>query len=177
MHLAFWLPPSHLPPYPTALQLRSNLAFSKLSARGNASMYRIKDEPCVRSVTRVQISLFFWDFWILVIFRIFGPKMGPKGPGRASIGSTEGLRFIWIKFQPKWAHLGPNGAPFYFSISQKPILGPNSSKSTLGSGPTGPKAPSNIGSRAHGGRRQRTAQLILGGRHMLMHPQQITLTS
>ena len=84
---------------------------------------------------------------------MFGPQMGPKGPGRASIGFKDGLRFIWTKFQPKWAHLGPNGAPFYFSISQKPMLGPNSSKSNLGPGPIGPRAPSNMGSRAHGGRR------------------------
>ena len=79
--------------------------------------------------------------------------MGPKGPGRASIGSREGFRFIWTKSQPKRAHLGPNGAPFYFSISQKPILGPNSSKSSLGPGAIGPRAPSNMGHRAHGGRR------------------------
>ena len=89
--------------------------------------------------------------------------MGPKGPGRASIGSREGFRFIWTKFQPKWAHLGPNRAPFHFSISQKPILGPNSSKSNLGPGAIGPRAPSNMGSRAHGGRRP-TFRRGVGGR-------------
>ena len=99
----------------------------------------------------------FWDF------RIFGPKMGPNGPGRASIGSRDGFRFIWTKFQPKWTHLGPNRAPFCFSISQKPILDPNSSKSTLGPGPFGPRAPSNMGSRAHGGRRP-TFRRGVGGR-------------
>ena len=105
----------------------------------------------------------FWDFGILVNFLIFRPKMGPKGPGRASIGSRDGLRFIWTKFQPKWAHLGPNRAPFHFSISQKPILGPNSSKSSLGPGAIGPRAPSNMGSRAHGGRRP-TFRRCVGGR-------------
>ena len=89
--------------------------------------------------------------------------MGPKGPGRASIGSRDGLRFIWTNFQPKWAHLGPNRVPFCFSISQKPILGPNSSKSTLGPGAIGPRAPSNMGSRAHGGRRP-TFRRGVGGR-------------
>ena len=98
-----------------------------------------------------------------VIFLIFGPRMGPKGPGRASIGSRDGFCFIWIKFQPKWAPLGPNRAPFYFRISQKPILGPNSSKCNLGPGPIGPRAPSNMGSRAHGGRRP-TFRRGVGGR-------------
>ena len=100
---------------------------------------------------------------IWVHFWFFGPKMGPKGPGRASIGSRDRFRFIWTKFQPKWAHLGPNRAPFSFSISQKPILGPNSSKSTLGPGAIGPRAPSNMGSRAHGGRRP-TFRRGVGGR-------------
>ena len=83
----------------------------------------------------------FWDFWILVNFGIFGPKMGPKGPGRASNGSREGLRFIWTKFQPKWAHLGPNGAPFCFSVAQTSVLGPNGSKSSLGPGPMWAQGP------------------------------------
>ena len=117
----------------------------------------------VLSMTKGPDSANFWDFWILVNFWIFGPKMGPKGPGRASIGSGEGFRFIWTKFQPKWAHLGPNRAPFYFSISQKPILGPNSSKSNLGPRAIGPRAPSNMGSRAHGGRRP-TFRRGVGGR-------------
>ena len=105
----------------------------------------------------------FWDFWILVNFWIFGPKMGPKGPGRASKGSRDRFRFIWTKFQPKWAHLGPNQAPFHFSISPKPILGPNSSSPVWVQGPYGPRAPSNMGSRAHGGRRP-TFRRGVGGR-------------
>ena len=70
--------------------------------------------------------------------------MGPKEPGRASIGSRDGLRFIWSKFQSKWAHLGPNQAPFCFSISPKPILDPNSSSPVWVQGPYGsygPRAP------------------------------------
>ena len=63
----------------------------------------------------------FWDFLILVIFWICCPKMGPKGPGRASIGSGEGLRFIWTKFQPKWAHLRPNRTLFVFQFSNNPF--------------------------------------------------------
>ena len=99
----------------------------------------------------------------MVNFWIFGPKMGPKGPGRASKGSRDRFRFIWTKFQPKWAHLGPNRAPFCFSISQKPILGPNSSSPVWVQGPYGPRAPSNMGSRAHGGRRP-TFRRGVGGR-------------
>ena len=82
-----------------------------------------------------------WDFEVLVNFGIFGLKMGTKGAGRASIGSRDGLRFIWNKFQPKWAHLGPNGAPLCFSISQKNILDPNSSKFSLGPGPIWAQGP------------------------------------
>ena len=115
---------------------------------------------CNTRIFKVSDFAIFWDF---SIFGILGPKMGPKGPGRASKGSREGLRFIWTKFQPKWAHLGPNQAPFYFSIPQKPILGPNSSKSNLGPGAIGPRAPSNMGSRAHGGRRP-TFRRGVGGR-------------
>ena len=102
----------------------------------------------------------FLDFFMFMIFR---DAWGQKGPGRASKGSGERFRFIWTKFQPKWAHLGPNGPPFCFSISQKPILGPNSSKSTLGPVAIGPRAPSNMGPRAHGGRRP-TFRRGVGGR-------------
>ena len=126
--------------------------------------------------TRVQISLIFGIFGFGHFF-ICGPKMGPKVPGRASIRSGEGFRFIWTKFQPKWVHLGTNRAPFCFSMSQKPILGPNSSKSSLGPGPFGPRAhpiwdlarpfgpsvPSNMGSRAHGGRRPTFRRGVGGG--------------
>ena len=62
----------------------------------------------------------FSDSWILVNFEIVGPKMGPKGPGRASIGSRDRFRFIWTKFQPKWAHPGPNGALFIFEFPKNP---------------------------------------------------------
>ena len=66
--------------------------------------------------------------------------MNPKGPGRASKGSGEAFRFIWTKFQPKWAHPGPIRAPFSSLISQKPILGPNSSKSIIPNEVLGPWA-------------------------------------
>ena len=85
--------------------------------------------------------LYFLYFWILRIFVIFGPKMGPKGPGRASKGSGAAFRFICTKFQPKWAHLGPIGVPFCFSISQKPMFGPNSSKSIIPNEVLGPWGP------------------------------------
>ena len=82
-----------------------------------------------------------------------GPKRAQKGPGRASKGSRDRLRFIWTKFQPKWAHLGPNRAPFSFSISPKPILGPNSSKSSLGPWPIRAPGPLEAEGRHFGGRR------------------------
>ena len=45
----------------------------------------------------------FWDFGISINFYIFGTKMGRGlGAGRASIGSREGFRCMWTKFQPKW---------------------------------------------------------------------------
>ena len=77
--------------------------------------------------------------------------------------SRERFRFIWTKFQPKRAHLGPNRAPFHFSISQNSFWSPNSSKSNLGPGAIGPRTPSNMGSRAHGGRRP-TFRRGVGGR-------------
>ena len=80
---------------------------------------------------RVPDFAIFSGFSIFGFFGILGPKMGPKGPGRASNGSGEAFCFIWTKFQPKWAHLAPIRAPFCFSISPKPILGPNSSKSII----------------------------------------------
>ena len=100
---------------------------------------------------------------IFGIFWIFGPKMGPKGPGRASKGSGEAFRFIWTKFQPKWAHLGPIRAPFYFSISPKPILGPNSSKSIIPNEVLGPWGPG-WGERAAPGGRRPTFRRGVGGR-------------
>ena len=66
--------------------------------------------------SRVRYVLGILGSLRVLFFR--GPKMGPLGPRKASIGSRDRFRFIWIKFQPKWAHLGPNGGPFYFSISQ-----------------------------------------------------------
>ena len=49
----------------------------------------------------------FLDFSIFVVFLVFESKMNPNGPGRASKGFGEAFRFIWTKFQPKWAHSGP----------------------------------------------------------------------
>ena len=89
--------------------------------------------------------------------------MGPKGPGRASKGSGEAFRFIWTKFQPKWAHLGPIRAPFSFSISPKPILGPNSSKSIIPNEVLGPWGPG-WGERAAPGGRRPTFRRGVGGR-------------
>ena len=89
--------------------------------------------------------------------------MGPKGPGRASKGSGEAFRFIWTKFQPKWAHLGPIRAPFCFSISPKPILGPNSSKSIIPNEVLGPWGPG-WGERAAPGGRRPTFRRGVGGR-------------
>ena len=99
--------------------------------------------------TRLQISLFFvfLDFWI------FESKTWFFGPGRASKGFRDRLRFIWTKFQPKLTHLGPNQAPFSFSISRKPIFGPNSSKSHLGPGPIWAPGPMEAEGRHFGGRR------------------------
>ena len=89
--------------------------------------------------------------------------MDPKGPGRASKGSGEAFRFIWTKFQPKWAHLGPIRAPFCFSISPKPILGPNSSKSIIPNEVLGPWDPG-WGERAAPGGRRPTFRRGVGGR-------------
>ena len=89
--------------------------------------------------------------------------MGPKGPGRASKGSGEAFRFIWTKFQPKWAHLGPIRAPFYFSISPKPILGPNSSKSIIPNEVLGPWGPGWGERVAPGGRRPTFRRGVGGG--------------
>ena len=115
----------------------------------------------VRFYSKAPDFVFFFDLFIDV--GIFEPKMGPLGPRKASKGSRDGFRLIWTKSQPKWAHLGPNRAPFSFSIFQKNILGPNSSKSNPGPGPFGPRAPSNKASRAHGGRRP-TFRRGVGGR-------------
>ena len=124
---------------------------------------RSADTVPPHAITKATDFFNFWDFSILVIFWIFGPKMGPKGPGRASKGSRDRFRFIWTKFQPKWAHLRPNRTPFCFSISQKNTLGPNSSKSNPGPGPFGPRAPSHKASRAHGGRRPTFGRGVGGG--------------
>ena len=94
---------------------------------------------------------------------ISGSNMGLFGPGRASKGSREGLRFILTKFQPKWTHLGPNRAPFCFSISQKSILGPNSSKSNLAPGSIWVPGPMEAEGRLFGGRRP-TFRRGVGGR-------------
>ena len=104
----------------------------------------------------------FFDFLIFLIFWILGPKMDPEGPGRASKGSGEAFRFIWTKFQPKWAHLGPIRAPFCFSISPKPILGPNSSKSIIPNEVLGPWGPG-WGERAAPGGRRPTFGGVWGG--------------
>ena len=89
--------------------------------------------------------------------------MDPKGPGRASKGSREAFRFIWTKFEPKWAHLGPIRAPVCFSIAQKPILGPNSSKSIIPNEVLGPWDPG-WGERAAPGSRRPTFRRGVGGR-------------
>ena len=49
----------------------------------------------------------FWDFGFLVNFWIFGPKMGPFGPGRASIGSRD--------------ILGPIGPLLFFKFLKKHV--------------------------------------------------------
>ena len=84
---------------------------------------------------------FFFIFRLFIFFLIFRPKMSPKGPGRASKGSGEALRFIWRKFQPKWPIWGPFGPLFVFQFPKKPILGPNSSKSIIPNEVLGPWDP------------------------------------
>ena len=111
------------------------------------------------AISRVQILLFFLDFWILVNFLIFGPKRAREGPQRVQGRILLHLDQVSAQMGPSWAQSGP----FCFSISQKPILGPNSSKSNLGPRAIGPRAPSNMGSRAHGGRRP-TFRRGVGGR-------------
>ena len=117
------------------------------------------------SISNLQGSRFrmFFCFLMLGIFGILGSKMVPKGPGRASKGSGEAFRFIWTKFQPKWAHLGSIQAPFCFLISQRPILGPNSSKSIIPNEVLGPWDPG-WGERAAPGGRRPTFRRGVGGR-------------
>ena len=117
----------------------------------------------MKAINKGPDFVIFFDFSIFLIFLIFGSKMDPKGPGRASKGSGEAFRFIWTKFQPKWAHLGPIRAPFCFSISPKPILGPNSSKSIIPNEVLGPWDPG-WGERAAPGGRRPTFRRGVGGR-------------
>ena len=88
---------------------------------------------------KVQISLFFCDSFRFSLFLLLflDQKWTQKGPG-GLLWSGEAFRFIWTKFQPKWAYLGPIRVPFCFSISPKPILGPNSSKSIIPNEVLGP---------------------------------------
>ena len=90
----------------------------------------------------------------MIDFLIFGPKMGPKGTGRASIGSRDGFRFIWTKFQPKWAHLvtlGSIGPLFVFQFHKKTFWAQIAPSPVWVQGPYGPTAPSHMGPGAHMG--------------------------
>ena len=90
-----------------------------------------------------------WDSLIFVFFLNFWAQNGPR---RAREGFHRFQGSIPLHLDQVSAQMGPSG-PLFFSISQKHILGPNSSKSGLGLEPIGPRVPSHMGSRAHGGRR------------------------
>ena len=102
-------------------------------------------------------------FRCLCFFVFLGPKWALLGPG----GLPKGPGIDSVSFGPSFSPNGPIFGPLrplsIFQFPQKPILYPNSSKSSLGPGPIGPRAPSNMGSRAHGGRRL-TFRRGVGGR-------------
>ena len=98
-----------------------------------------------------------------------GPKwalLGPgvlSGPGGLPYGPGKDFASFGPSFSPYAAILGPIGPLFVFEFPKKNILGPNSSKSSLGPVPIGPRAPSNMGPRAHGGQRPTFGGVLPGG--------------
>ena len=83
------------------------------------------------------------------VFLIFDQKLTQKGPG----GLPKGLGRHSASFGQSFSPNGPIRAPFCFSISQKPNLGPNSSKSIIPNEVLGPWDPGWGKRAAPGGRR------------------------
>ena len=90
------------------------------------------------------------------IWALLGLGGLPKGPGIDSVS-------VGPSFRPNGRNLGPIGPLFVFEFPKNPVWAQIAPSPGWVQGPHGPRAPSNMDPRAHGGRRLTFRRGVGGG--------------